>query len=245
MTGPRSPAALLSLRPARIMRLLTAHPEGLSTPQMVDALAEGIQSRQQALSWYGAILCRFEDAGRLERAGMTAGAGKRGPAVIWRLTSAGHQWLRDTSEKALLPSGQERQEQHRAEREEHALRIAAALERARSLPAASRAQRAEIARELRGMGCSLAQIGSAFGLSREMVRLDLLPLGEYEAILEARRDGRWSAARVKVAEQIARAIERQVCEPGKRCPDRFCPDCIRYQQALKDAAIARQIGGLA
>jgi hypothetical protein len=45
-----------------------------------------------------------------------------------------------------------------------------------------------------------------------------------------------------LAEEIARAIEQSVCEPGEQCTERFCPDCIRYRQALADAAIARRVG---
>lgn len=46
-----------------------------------------------------------------------------------------------------------------------------------------------------------------------------------------------------VAEEIAVAIERSVCEPGDQCAARPCPDCTRYRQALADAATARRIGG--
>jgi hypothetical protein len=46
------------------------------------------------------------------------------------------------------------------------------------------------------------------------------------------------------AEEIARAIEASVCPPGEHCTDRFCRDCIRYQQARADAATARRIGGV-
>jgi DNA-binding transcriptional MerR regulator len=46
-----------------------------------------------------------------------------------------------------------------------------------------------------------------------------------------------------VAEDIARAIEKSVCEPGEQCAERFCPDCTRYRQAQADAATARRIGG--
>jgi hypothetical protein len=49
--------------------------------------------------------------------------------------------------------------------------------------------------------------------------------------------------RAAVAEDIAEAIERSVCEPGEHCADRFCRDCERYRQALADAATARRIGG--
>jgi hypothetical protein len=41
--------------------------------------------------------------------------------------------------------------------------------------------------------------------------------------------------RVKVAKEIL----AQTCGPGEQCADRWCPDCIKYRQAQKDAAIAR------
>lgn len=42
-----------------------------------------------------------------------------------------------------------------------------------------------------------------------------------------------------IREQVAREIETSVCQPGEQCPDRFCPDCIRFEQAQRDAQIAR------
>lgn len=49
--------------------------------------------------------------------------------------------------------------------------------------------------------------------------------------------------RAAVAEEIARAIEQSVCEPGEQCVERFCPDCTRYRQAQADAVMARRMGG--
>ncbi len=51
--------------------------------------------------------------------------------------------------------------------------------------------------------------------------------------------------RAAVAEEIAKAIEGSVCEPGDQCVERFCPDCTRYFQCQADAATARRIGGAA
>lgn len=45
-------------------------------------------------------------------------------------------------------------------------------------------------------------------------------------------------------ERIARAIETSICEPAEQCARRFCPDCLRYQQAQQDAALARRGGVL-
>lgn len=42
-----------------------------------------------------------------------------------------------------------------------------------------------------------------------------------------------------IRERIAQEILGSVCPPGEQCPDRFCPDCIRYEQAKRDARIAR------
>lgn len=58
-----------------------------------------------------------------------------------------------------------------------------------------------------------------------------------------RRQDRNREHRAWVAEEIARAIEESVCEPGDQCVERFCPDCTRYAQAQADAALARKIGG--
>ncbi len=58
-----------------------------------------------------------------------------------------------------------------------------------------------------------------------------------------RRQVRNQEHRQYVAEEIARAIEESVCEPGDQCAERFCPDCTRYAQAQADAALARKIGG--
>ncbi len=58
-----------------------------------------------------------------------------------------------------------------------------------------------------------------------------------------RRQARNREHRAWVAEEIARAIEESVCEPGGQCAERFCPDCTRYAQAQADAALARKIGG--
>jgi len=48
--------------------------------------------------------------------------------------------------------------------------------------------------------------------------------------------------RRKVAEEIAEAITRSVCDPPRACANRACTDCARYMQAQEDAIIARRIG---
>lgn len=42
-----------------------------------------------------------------------------------------------------------------------------------------------------------------------------------------------------VREQVAKEIETFACRGGEQCQDRFCPDCIRHDQAQRDAQIAR------
>jgi hypothetical protein len=44
-----------------------------------------------------------------------------------------------------------------------------------------------------------------------------------------------SVLRVMLAEKI----ERSVCSPGEQCADRFCPDCVRHEQAQRDARLVR------
>lgn len=51
------------------------------------------------------------------------------------------------------------------------------------------------------------------------------------------------ALRAGLAEEIASAIEKAVCEPGEQCSGRFCADCVKYAQMKADAATARRIGG--
>jgi len=100
---------------------------------------------------------------------------------------------------------------------------------------------------------SMREIGAGVGLSSPgTVRYQLREL-ERMGYLLARPDGMPRAvsltpgggavARMSVAEEIARAIEASVCEPGEHCVDRFCPDCIRYRQSVEDAATARRVGG--
>lgn len=38
---------------------------------------------------------------------------------------------------------------------------------------------------------------------------------------------------------IADEILATTCPPGDQCADRWCPDCVAYRQAARDAAIAR------
>ena len=66
----------------------------------------------------------------------------------------------------------------------------------------------------------------------EKVRADVAAAGEPPG----------AAIRAAVAEEIARAIEQSMCEPGEQCAARFCPDCTRYAQCQADAALARRIG---
>jgi hypothetical protein len=43
----------------------------------------------------------------------------------------------------------------------------------------------------------------------------------------------------QVREQVSTQILQSVCAPGEQCADRFCRDCTRYEQAQRDARLAR------
>lgn len=70
-----------------------------------------------------------------------------------------------------------------------------------------------------------------------------IPLSAREAVAAAVEAAIEVPLRALTAEEIACAIEQALCEPAENCADRFCPDCIRYRQAQRDAAAARRIGG--
>ena len=160
-------------RPTRILRALAAAPDGLSTPAIVEALAEGIKPNQKALSWYGSILRSQVKQGNAEKAGTVAGHWQKGPAIIWRITGKGRELL------AYIEDGPAREAEGRAVQIRLELaaqnRMMALAEAAQmfsqgiSLP-----ERRTTAIRLRALGCTLEEIGQVFGVTREMIRLDCL-----------------------------------------------------------------------
>jgi hypothetical protein len=159
-------------RPHRILRCLAR--EVLSTSQIVDELAEGIEPRGQALSWYGSILRDQEQAGRVEQAGkVRSGRYNGAPTCTWRITDEGRKLLAYLDDAPLREAERERLE---AEMAETASRRAEALaEGARIYSRGTpRAERWHAAVRLRRLGCTLEEIGELFGVTREMIRKELL-----------------------------------------------------------------------
>jgi DNA-binding PadR family transcriptional regulator len=162
-------------RPVRILRALAASPDGLTAPGLVAELAEGIEPRQQALTWYGSILRDYSEKGLTVRAGRTGGGWQRCPAVIYRITDEGLARLayvddepnrKAAFDKALTEAGE-------AASRRHAALAQAAQAYSRATP---RDDRRAVALHLRNLGCTLEEIGQLFGVSREMIRQDLLPV---------------------------------------------------------------------
>lgn len=159
-------------RPVRIMRALAAAPQGRPTPALVAELGEAAEPR--ALSWYGSILRSYAKKGHVEEAGRTPGGWQRCPAVIWRLTDKGREMLAYIDAE---PNRQAAFEQARISQEAaRQLRIAALAEAASLYSQRTpRSQRRPAAVRLRGLGCTLEEIGQIFGVTREMIRKDCLP----------------------------------------------------------------------
>lgn len=161
-------------RPVRILRALDCSPGPLSTSQIVDELAEGIEPRQQALSWYGQILRRHAQEGKVEAAGKVRSERYHGaPTVLWRITDEGRKLLAYIDD---APRRKAAQEQASTELAEAARMRAEALAEGVSLYSRDtpRPDRWNAARRLRQLGCTLEEIGHLFGVSREMIRQDLL-----------------------------------------------------------------------
>jgi Helix-turn-helix domain len=173
----RTEAAVAQTRPARIMRALSSSAAPLSTPDLVRLLDEGISPNQQALTWYGQILRSYAETGRVTRYGRTPGAWQRAPAETWRITEAGRRWLAGyDAEPAKAAAAKAEAEQAATEAQRAATARTALLEQARALygRATPRASRAQAAHKLRNAGCTLEEVGAVFGVTREMIRLDLL-----------------------------------------------------------------------
>lgn len=182
-------------RPLRILRAIAASPEGMAAPGLVEELAEGIQPRQQALTWYGSILRRHAQNGLIARAGKTEGGWQRCPALIYQITDEGIARLdyvddepnrKAAYDKALAEAG-----------EAAALRHAALMEAASIYSRATpRAERRAIALHLRNLGCSLEEVGGIFGVTREMIRQDVLPADPRPARVAGLATGELMSVRV-------------------------------------------------
>ena len=158
-------AATAETRPARLLRELAQNPEPLSALALASLLAEP-DRRRRLLASYDRALHRHEQAGRVERTGhATKGRGR--PAIIWRITPAGHDWLNEHDQAPALAAAAAAQ---RAVTERDRALDQARASFDRQTP---RISRKRAAHQLRELGCSLDQIGAIFHVSRERIRQDL------------------------------------------------------------------------
>jgi hypothetical protein len=138
-----------------------------STPELRAAIGDGA-----SLLRYGEALRYHEAAGRVERKGWTPGSRRVGRAVIWALTEAGRQWL--AAHQAALQAVADKQAAAAEAAKERARKASAiATVRRQCSPGCDLPTRRSWERFLADQGCSLAEIGEVFGLSKEMVRRDI------------------------------------------------------------------------
>ena len=168
-------AATAETRGARLLKALAQNPEPLSTPALAGLLAESGQ-RRRLLSAYDRALHQHEQAGHVERAGH-APKGRGRPAIIWRITSAGRDWLDDYDKAPALAAAAAAEAQRKTEQAQRtATERDHALDEARATfnRQTPRTSRKSAAHRLRDLGCTLDQIGAVFHVSRERIRQDLL-----------------------------------------------------------------------
>ena len=161
-------AATAETRPARLLRALAQNPGPLSTPALAGLLAEPGR-RRILLSAYDQALHRHEKAGHVERAGRER-KGRGRPAITWRITTTGRDWLEDHDNAPARAAAAAAQAQHAATQRDQALNQARATF-SRQTP---RTDRKRAAHQLRELGATLDQIGAIFHVSKERIRQDLL-----------------------------------------------------------------------
>jgi DNA-binding PadR family transcriptional regulator len=160
--------ATAETRPARLLKVLAQNPEPLSTPALASLLAEPGQ-RRRILATYDRALHQHEQAGHVERVGRVPHRRGR-PAIIWRITAAGRDWLGEHDKAPALAAAAAEEAQRTATERDQALDQARATF-SRQTP---RVSRKRAAHKLRELGCTLDQIGAVFHVSRERIRQDLL-----------------------------------------------------------------------
>jgi hypothetical protein len=168
-------AATAETRPARLLRALAQNPEPLSTPALASLLAEPGQ-RRRLLASYDRTLRQHEQAGHVEQAGH-ATQGRGGPAIIWRITTAGRGWPDDHDKAPALAAAAAAEAQRKtAQAQRTAAERDDALDEARATftRQTPRISRKRAAHQLRDLGCTLDQVGAVFHVSKERIRQDLL-----------------------------------------------------------------------
>src|SRR5437764_9736331 len=86
-----------------LLQVLASHPDGLTTPELAEAIWQPSQPWQQALNQCGIAMRQHERLGRAVRAG-TARRGRH-RAVRWQLTPDGAAWLAYRALNALRDAG--------------------------------------------------------------------------------------------------------------------------------------------
>jgi hypothetical protein len=180
-------------RPIRILRALAAAgPGGVSTPALTDQLGYTVP-RQSALCHNGEILRRFKDRGLVAVAGWTPGGRRKGSAAIWAITRAGRDWLRKAEARQADDAAARRVKADRAGAAAWREKLLAGMRKegyGRNTPVAVRRQ---VSRDLLTRGFTLQQIGDLFGVTREAIRLTVLPDDQRQARSAAQRHGRRTA----------------------------------------------------
>ena len=133
-------------------------------------------SGSRLLASYDRTLRRHEQAGHVEQAGhATNGPGR--PAIIWRITTAGRDWLDEHDKAPALAAAAAAEAQRKTEQAQRtATERDHALDEARATfnRQTPRIIRKRAAHQLRDLGCTLDQIGAVFHVSKERIRQDLL-----------------------------------------------------------------------
>jgi len=91
-------------RVRRMLDLLAAHPEGLSTPEIAGACCEGIEPWQQALTYCGKVMRKYERKGRVCRVRNVPGPNGHGSAVLWQAPAPVPEPDYEESTRSFLPA---------------------------------------------------------------------------------------------------------------------------------------------
>ena len=172
-------------RSIRILRALAdVSPQSLSTTDLFVRLGEHIPL-EVAQSRYGNFLREWEKTGEVQKTGRIPGGWQSPPSTLWRITSAGVKWLRqhetalELAAKAAARVAEHDAETMRLQEAKDQIIVDARRKYGKyGGKRTSAAVRRAVVPALRQAGCTLDEIGPIFGVSREQIRLDLLPAPE-------------------------------------------------------------------
>ena len=143
-----------------VLQGLALHPDGASTPELVEYCGASPQPRAAAVRRCRSTMLRLEYRGLVWRAGYA------GPAVVWRLTGRGRA-VADGPVPARPGSRSARAGGvRRVTRREEALAAIAGVRRAGYGPRTPYRQQIAWCHALRAAGCSTGQIGDLFGVRK-------------------------------------------------------------------------------